>query len=47
MLQGNMPVAIGNFMLAHCFAAANDAGDNDTRQPQTGILLFFNSAPII
>ena len=34
-------------MSMHCFVDANHAGDTETRQSQTGILLFFNSVPII
>ena len=34
-------------MLTHCFVDANHAGDTDTRQYHTGIILFCNSAPII
>ena len=44
---GNMTAARGKFMSIHCFVDVNHAGDTDTRQSQTGILLFFNSAPII
>ena len=42
-----MPVARGNFILTHCFVDANHDGDTETRQSQTGILLFCKSAPII
>ena len=45
-IPGNMTVARGNFMSTHCFVGANHAGDTETRQSQTGILLFCNSAPI-
>jgi hypothetical protein len=34
-------------MMTHCFVDANHAGDTETRQSQTGILLFCNKAPII
>ena len=34
-------------MSTHYFVDANHAGDTETRQSQTGILLFYNSAPII
>ena len=46
-IPGNIPVARGNFMSTHCFINANHAGDTETRQSQTSILLFCNSAPII
>ena len=34
-------------MSTHCFVDANHAGDTGTRRSQTGILLFYNSVPII
>ena len=43
----NMAVEKCKFMSTHCFVDANHAGDTETRQSQTGILLFCNSAPII
>ena len=46
-IPGNIPVARGNFMSTHCFIDANHAGDTETRQSQTGTLLFCISAPII
>ena len=46
-IPGYMPVARGNFMSNHCFVDVNHAGKTETRQSQTGILLFSNSAPII
>ena len=46
-IPGNIPVARGNFMSTHCFVDANHAGDTDTRQSQTTILIFLNSALII
>ena len=42
-----MPVTRGNFMSTHCFVDANHTGDIKTRRYHTGILLFYNSAPII
>ena len=39
-IQGNMPAARGKFMWTHCFVDVNPAGDTETRQSQTGILLF-------
>ena len=42
-----MPVARGDFILMHCFLDKNHAGDTEARRSQTGILLFYNSAPII
>ena len=45
-IPGNMPVARGNFMSAHCFVDTNHDGDTETRRSQTGIVLFCNSAPI-
>ena len=42
-----MPVARVNFMSTYCFVGENNAGGTETRQTQTGILLFYNSAPII
>ena len=46
-IPGNITVAIGNFMPTQYFVDANHAGDTETRQYQTGILFFLNSAPII
>ena len=46
-IPGNIPVVRGNFMSAHCFIAADHAGDTETRLSHTSILFFFNSAPII
>ena len=34
-------------MSTNCFVYYNHAGDTETRISQTGILLFYNSAPII
>ena len=34
-------------MSTHCFVDTNHAGNTETRQYQTNILLFCNSAPII
>ena len=43
----NMPKPKGHGMSTHCFVDANHAGDYETRQSQTGILLFCNKAPVI
>ena len=47
VIPGNIPVARSNFMSTHCFVDANHTGDIKTRRYHTGILLFYNSAPII
>ena len=46
-IPGNIPVSRGNFMLTYCFVKANHASDTEARLSQIGILLFYNSAPII
>ena len=46
-IPGNVPVARGNFMLAHSFIDTNHAGDTEMTRSQTGILLFCNTVPII
>jgi hypothetical protein len=45
-IQENKPKPRGNGMSTHCFVDANHAGDTDTRQSQTGILLFCNQATV-
>jgi hypothetical protein len=42
-----MPIPRGNLMLMHCFVDASHGSDRATRRSQTGILIFYNSAPII
>ena len=37
----------GLSMSIHCFVDTNHAGDKTTRRSMTGILIFFNRAPII
>ena len=37
----------GNPVEVNCFVFIDRSGDNVTRRLQTGILLYFNSAPII
>ena len=34
-------------MTTHCFVDANHAADKVTRRSQTGILIFYNRAPIL
>ena len=43
----NMPPPRGNSASTHCFVDADLAGNTVTRRSQTGILIFFNRAPII
>ncbi|KAI2498370.1 Reverse transcriptase (RNA-dependent DNA polymerase) [Fragilaria crotonensis] len=43
----DMPRPRGNPMLTHCFVDASHGSDRATRRSQTGILMFFNKAPII
>ena len=42
-----MPEPWGLSMSTHCFVDANHAVDKTTRSSMTGILIFFNRAPII
>jgi hypothetical protein len=46
-IPGNAPMAQGNIMTSHCFVDANHAGDAETRQSQSGTLLFCNRAPTV
>ena len=43
----DMPNPRGKSISTHCFVDANHAGYKTTRQLMNGILIFFNSAPII
>ena len=43
----NMPKPKDHGMSTHCFVDANHVGDTKTRQSQTEILLFCNTAPAI
>ena len=47
MIIGNKTMPKVNCMLAQFFVDANNSGDTGTRRSQTGILLFYNNAPII
>ena len=43
----NAPESHGNAIQINCFVDSNHAGDKVTKQSQTCILLYCNSAPII
>ena len=43
----DIPRPRGKSLLTHCFVGANHAGDKTTRRSMTGILIYFNIAPII
>ena len=45
-IPGNNTIYIGNCMSEHCFVDAEHFGYTDTRMSQTGIVLFYNNAPI-
>ena len=46
-IPSNAPEPCGNAVQINCFVDSDHAGDKVTRQSQTGILLYCNSAPII
>ena len=43
----DMPNPRGNSMSTHCFVDASHGSDRATRRSQTGILIFYNRAPIL
>jgi hypothetical protein len=43
----NAPEPRGNSVIMSCFVDADHAGNKVTRQPHTGVIIFFNKAPII
>ena len=46
-IPGDMPPPRGSGVTTHCFKDADLAGNTVTKRSQTGILIFFNKAPII
>ena len=46
-IPDDMPKPRGKIMTTHCFVDANHAADKVTRCSQTGILIFYNRAPIL
>ena len=46
-LPSNAPKPRGKSVQINCFVGADHGGDKVTRQSQTGIVLFGNSAPLI
>ena len=47
VIPPNMPKPCGKSVSTHCFVDAKHAGNKVTRRSQTGILIFFNKAPIV
>ena len=43
----DFPKAFGNSMSTHCFVDADLAGNLISRRSQTGVLIFWNRAPVI
>ena len=43
----NMPTARGRVMSTHCFVDSDHMGNKVTGRSQTGILIFYNTAPIM
>ena len=43
----DMPRPRGKSVSTHCYVHANHAGDKTSRRSMTGILIFYNRAPII
>ena len=46
-LPSDSPKPRGNMLSSHCFVDSDHVGDMETRQSQTGILIFVNRAPIL
>ena len=46
-IPDDMPKPRGKIMTTHCFVDANHVADKVQRRSQTGILIFFNQAPIL
>lgn len=43
----NAPAPRGNVIELNCFVDSDHAGDKVTRRSQTGIILYYNTAPVI
>ena len=46
-LPSDSPKLRSNMVSTHCFVDSDHAGGKITRRSQTGILIFFNRAPIL